>query len=657
MNVKKRISDGISYIFKELSEAKFNDITEERRHILLISLDLYLNALEYLVNSKKTDRAEIYINATEVNVDDISKLINNKEEIYIGYGYPISINADSQNIFVSKISEIRARLNLKIDEQLPGNVHILIPMNIIHMPEYETIKETDDDSLIDIFDEDFNLKEEVQKKGYDYISSHGVGVVLLAGGGGTRFKNSVEDLHNNPDEEQNKWTIQALAKSGVLGKIDAEIAKVVAPMTAVANNSPIQENLESVASIVRDFKPDMPVVIIVGPTTEQVVMDLLQKHDSFGIKNIAIRTQGKLPFINESTLEVINIDDGILDGANGGGGTLLALGISGLKDIRGNELFEGSAFEWFKSLGVQDIIMAQTDDAKDREIYIGFAGVMASCIKQDEKGMVILGADYPNSYKEIVKDGKDTFDADFKIGSVWDFINADGKKVKTAIVEYNELNSMQKDVVFNVFKGNHKGRIIGNLGSYMLSMELASKIINDNVLPLHFQVGKKEKTERGKHYVVTKFEYFMTDVLEIASLTDNQIGILMLRNTEKFEGHMKHMTIDSLPLKDVYKLAIAQQSKLFKDRSKAKDLGIEMDTNAVVEFSNLAKIASVGKGVKIKDEARVFFGGDSNKEHSIRIGNNVVFKGNVTVMIMGNKDVIIEDGTCFDDRNMGTVIV
>ena len=648
MDVKERISDGISYIFKELNEAKTNDITQGRRRFLLISLDLYLNALEYLVSNKQSDNTEIYINATEVNVDEIIKSIINKEEIYIGYNIPMLMDADSQNHFKSNISQIRTRLGLKIDKQLPSNIHILIPMNIIQMPEYETIKVTDDESLIDIFDEDFNLNVEVQKRGYDYIESHGIGVVLLAGGGGTRFKNSIEDLHNNPDEVQNKWTIQALEKSGVLEKIDAETAKVVAPMTAVANNSPIQENLESVASIIRDFKPDMPVVIIVGPTTEQVVMELLQKHDSFGIRNIAIRTQGKLPFIDENTLKVININDGILDGANGGGGTLLALGISGLRDISGNVFFEGSAFEWFKALGVQDIIMAQTDDAKDREVYAGFAGVMASCNEQNKKGMVILGADYPNSYKEIVKDGKDTFDADFKIGSVWDFLNADGKKVKTAIVEYNELNDKQKDIVFNVFKGHHKVRVIGNLGSYMLSMELASKIINDNVLPLHFQLGKKENTEDGKHFLVTKFEYFMTDVLEIASLTDNQIGILMVRNTEKFEGHMKYMTIDSLPLKDVYKLAIAQQGKLFKDRCMAKRLGIQMDSNAVVEFSNLANVASVGKGVKIKEDARVFFGGDSNKEHCIRIGDNVVFGGNITVIIEGNKNVVIEDGTCYE---------
>src|SRR5665647_3469142 len=72
MDVKKRISDGISYIFKELNEAKTNDITQERRRFLLISLDLYLNALEYLVSNKQSDNTEIYINATEVNVGAVS---------------------------------------------------------------------------------------------------------------------------------------------------------------------------------------------------------------------------------------------------------------------------------------------------------------------------------------------------------------------------------------------------------------------------------------------------------------------------------------------------------------------------------------------------------------------------------------------------------
>src|SRR5665647_2773647 len=89
MDVKKRISDGISYIFKELNEAKTNDITQERRRFLLISLDLYLNALEYLVSNKQSDNTEIYINATEVNVDEIIKSIINKEEIYIGYNIPM----------------------------------------------------------------------------------------------------------------------------------------------------------------------------------------------------------------------------------------------------------------------------------------------------------------------------------------------------------------------------------------------------------------------------------------------------------------------------------------------------------------------------------------------------------------------------------------
>lgn len=643
------------------------------------SLELCLHALNHLmknnVNDLENSNKQIYIDIYHEELDVIIDKITYDTDVYIGYNLQVQDIDSIMQKTKEVINDITKRVNEKGLGQRAIHIFSLMPKDIT----YNISKSIKPELLlseqyVDLFDNKDRFINSLQQNGADYIASGIVGIVMLAGGGGTRLKNSIDDIlknvnistincnvdgnvSNNIDNivtshsisEDQKWTIEQLSKSDLLSKLNSDVSKLVVPMTVMANKSPICENLEALSSIARDFNPLLHVVIVVGPTTKGPIINLLKDNNNFGLKKLVVMEQDEYPFVREDTGRIAEQRDGsYMTGANGGGGVLLALNKSVLKDCYGNIVFEGTAIEWFRNSGVSDIIMAQTDDAKDKQVYLGLAGAKHLANKREKNSLVVLGSEYPKLYKVTSKNGTSEIDFDFKIGSLWQWHNPEGKLVKYGITEYGELSKEQKDIMKSVFEGLSSGRIIGSSGSYVLGVNIIHEIIEKSLLNLHFQPGKKEVCKDGSRMTVTKFEFFIPDIVEIAAALNYKLIVAMLRNTSNIHGKLANMTIDSLPVKDVYKLALAQAPKLYKDKSILKQMGISIEQEVMVEVSNLVNWGKIGNGIEIKDMAKVYFGGSYEKECNINIGNKVIFKDSVKVYIGGDCPIFIEDYVCFE---------
>ncbi len=637
------IINSINFIYNEIRSEGIAGTLTPRRLFFIRSLNYHLNAIETAYTMHEANKDFACPNIVDLDEEikaQINREIKENKKIF----FTLS------TLMTSCEDEIEKAY--KLFQEYGDKIEILIPTKAPYLPKYERVERFDSGEIVNLYNNVSQINNLCQNEGKEYLTTNLLGFVLMAGGGGTRFKNSISDLKNNPNDPHNKEIIDYLKDSGVLDGIDENIAKVVTPMTAIMGKSGFEENIESVASIVRDYNIEMPVVIIVGPTTKEPVCKLLLDNNNFGIKNIAVIQQGNLPFINENDSRIIEYGGKILHGSNGGGGTLLALGINEVSDSSGRKIYDGTTIEWFNSFGVKDILFNQTDDARDRELYIGYAGAMNICRKQNKKSIVILGGHYPHAYKMIDKPAGKLFDADYKIGSLWDYFDEEDNLVKSAVVEYAELSEEQKAILSDIIQDKRVGTIVGNNAGYMLDIELAEKVVKENSLPLHFQFGKKEKVfDKGKEtelvFNVTKSEFFMTDLVEAASLNGYSIAVNMVRDTSTLSGDLQYINIDCTPIKDAYKLMLSQKSKVLKDSIKAKNIGLQVEESAVVEISSLAIIESVGENVMICNYGRVYIGGCMNKNSKINFGNDIIVESGATLIITGTEGVNVPSGSRF----------
>ena len=498
---------------------------------------------------------------------------------------------------------------------------------------------------IDIFDHimiNDAYNNELQILGEEKLLKKDTGIVLLAGGGGTRVLESLKSLLKSlkDDEidlltEEEKKTVDMFKSINSINILETNETKLTLPITPIKGKSSMILNLESISSLARDFNKDLKVLIMVGPTTISAIKELLIENDNFGLQNIAIKIQGTLPCINQKTNDFILYQNGeYLSGANGGGGVFEALFSDVLKDAKDNIVYEGNAMEWFKDSQLDDILIAQTDDAKEKEVFKALLGTKQKADKNGNmNNLVGMAYRYPKKYKEI--GGEIEFA--FKLGSLWKV--SQGKKSYYKILEFNDLSENERKIVIDNFK-LESSILAANSGSYVLPIELSEKIYKEKLLELHLQ---KNKFEKG--YKVTKFEYFLPDIVEIATKNDYNLSVLLLRDSSMLSGVLKDNSIDSMPIKDISKLSIAQEIKEYLDKKKLQDLGVKVHDDAIVEISNLASF-TIGNDVVLKKDSKLYIGG-SYEAYNISIGNNVTFEEGSIVIIEGNKDVTIDDGVVF----------
>lgn len=455
---------------------------------------------------------------------------------------------------------------------------------------YDHLPPADSQSML--FGEDGLIRPEIAARGIQALESRRTAFVLLSGGAGTRYSDTSAALYEawrtHTANAQQQATLDIFEQLKLDIKKCLEHSKLFAPMGCLSGCGPLETNLNSIAELLQKTHDDVPVIIFCGDSTRADVEHLLETHRFFGLKNLAVIDQDLAPFVAEESNTLLRTASGVACGANGGGGIVYSLGHARPLDVQGRPLFEGSVLDWLKALSIERIVFSQTDDAKRPEVYLGLCAAVG-----DDASLVAAGSRYPT----VLSEGKPTF----KLGSLW----SDGAR-SLCCTEFAELQSAQ---IALLTQENHPdGYAVANTGLYLADLTLIQRIIDGGLLGIHLQRHKKETGADGQLHAVTKFEYFLPDLLGVASQIGARCRIALLRDTSRLEGSLRNLTVDALPAKDIHKLALSQLAKLYTDKTLASAAGLTIDEGALFEMGPFVTLRAEA-GARLGRGARVYIGG------------------------------------------------
>lgn len=458
-------------------------------------------------------------------------------------------------------------------------------------PAYDRLPGADSQTVL--FGADGLIRPDIARAGLEALTAHRTAFVLLSGGAGTRYADSSAALREARDRgaltDEQRDTLDIFRT--VYGDVDECLtrSKLFAPMGCVTGRGPFEINMESIAELLEKTHDDAPVVVFVGDSTREDVERLLAEHSNFGIRRLAVIDQDMAPFVREEDGALLETEDGAACGANGGGGIVYSLGHARPVDVHGHALYDGTVLDWFDALAIDRIVFSQTDDAKRPEVYLGLCAAGA----EDGVSVAASGSRYPT----VMAGGKPFF----RLGSLW----SDGAGA-LCCTEFAELQPGQVDLLT---RENHPdGYAVANTGLYLADIELVRRVIASGLLGIHFQRRKKERGADGQLHDVTKFEYFMPDLLGVASQLGAKCRIALLRDTANLTGPLRNLTVDALPAKDIYKLALAQLAKLYCDITLARAAGLTVEDGALIELGPFARIVAE-PGARVLKGARLYVGG------------------------------------------------
>ena len=480
-------------------------------------------------------------------------------------------------------------------------------------PAYNRLPGADSQTVL--FGADGLIRPDIARAGLEALTAHRTAFVLLAGGAGTRYADSSAALREARDRgaltDEQRDTLDIFRT--VYGDVDECLtrSKLFAPMGCVTGRGPFEINMESIAELLEKTHDDAPVVVFVGDSTREDVERLLAEHGNFGIRRLAVIDQDMAPFVREEDGALLETEDGAACGANGGGGIVYSLGHARPVDVHGHALYDGTVLDWFDSLSISRVIFSQTDDAKRPEVYLGLCAAGA----EDGVSVAASGSRYPT----VMAGGKPFF----RLGSLW----SDGAGA-LCCTEFAELQPGQVDLLT---RENHPdGYAVANTGLYLADIELVRRVIASGLLGIHFQRRKKERGADGQLHDVTKFEYFMPDLLGVASQLGAKCRIALLRDTANLTGPLRNLTVDALPAKDIYKLALAQLAKLYCDITLARAAGLTVEDGALIELGPFARIVAE-PGARVLKGARLYVGGAAEQPVEATFKSSARIAGDVRI--------------------------
>ncbi len=492
---------------------------------------------------------------------------------------------------------------LKVYPLYPGKIVSPVAYDHLPSPESQTV----------LFGEDGLLRPEIREAGFKALSTHRTAFVLLSGGAGTRYSDSAAALNRARQSgdltEEQRATLSVFERLGLNVDQCLESSKLFAPMGCLSARGPLEINLDAIAELLCETGEDVPVIIFCGDSTRADVEQLVKKRNGFGLKHLALIDQDMLPFVNEEDGTLLTTASGLACGANGGGGIVYSLGHAHPLDVNGAPLFEGTVLEWLDHLHIERVIFSQTDDAKRPEVYWGLCAAAG-----DDAALVAAGSRYPT----VLADGKPAF----KLGSLWS--NASGALCCT---EFAELRA---DQIALLTQENHPdGYAVANTGLYLADIGLLRQVIESGLLGIHFQRHKKETGVDNQLHSVTKFEYFMPDLLGIASLLGAHCRIALLRDTSGLSEPLRNLTVDALPAKDIHKLALSQLAKLYIDTTLARAAGLTIEEGALIELGPFARLRAE-KGARLLPGAQLFLCGSANQPVDVLLEKTARIEGKLT---------------------------
>ena len=480
-------------------------------------------------------------------------------------------------------------------------------------PAYDRLPGADSQTVL--FGADGLIRPDIARAGLEALTAHRTAFVLLSGGAGTRYADSSAALREARDRgaltDEQRDTLDIFRT--VYGDVDECLtrSKLFAPMGCVTGRGPFEINMESIAELLEKTHDDAPVVVFVGDSTREDVERLLAEHGNFGIRRLAVIDQDMAPFVREEDGALLETEDGAACGANGGGGIVYSLGHARPVDVHGHALYDGTVLDWFDALAIDRIVFSQTDDAKRPEVYLGLCAAGA----EDGVSVAASGSRYPT----VMAGGKPFF----RLGSLW----SDGAGA-LCCTEFAELQPGQVDLLT---RENHPdGYAVANTGLYLADIELVRRVIASGLLGIHFQRRKKERGADGQLHDVTKFEYFMPDLLGVASQLGAKCRIALLRDTANLTGPLRNLTVDALPAKDIYKLALAQLAKLYCDITLARAAGLTVEDGALIELGPFARIVAE-PGARVLKGARLYVGGAAEQPVEAAFKSSARIAGDVRI--------------------------
>ncbi len=130
--------------------------------------------------------------------------------------------------------------------------------------------------------------------GADAMAAGEVGVILVAGGSGTR--------------------------------LGFEGPKGTFPIGPVSSASLFQIHAEKIVALGHRFGRSMPLYIMTSPENHQATVNFFQANDRFGLEHVRFFLQGQMPAVDQQTGRVLLADkDHVALSPDGHGGTLVAL--------------------------------------------------------------------------------------------------------------------------------------------------------------------------------------------------------------------------------------------------------------------------------------------------------------------------------------------
>ncbi|MCI5546693.1 MAG: hypothetical protein MR399_07030, partial [Clostridiales bacterium] len=120
------------------------------------------------------------------------------------------------------------------------------------------------------------------------------------------------------------------------------------------------------------------------------------------------------------------------------------------------------------------------------------------------------------------------------------------------------------------------------------------------------------------------------DLLGVASQLGAKCRIALLRDTANLTGPLRNLTVDALPAKDIYKLALAQLAKLYCDITLARAAGLTVEEGALIELGPFAHVTAE-KGARVAKDARLYIGGAAGHPIKVYIKRTACIEGELRV--------------------------
>jgi UDP-N-acetylglucosamine/UDP-N-acetylgalactosamine diphosphorylase len=239
------------------------------------------------------------------------------------------LNEEEQGLLASEIRSIDfERLDRLIADLVVTENSAVPPVDRVQPIDVVRLPQTDGERVV---------RRRAGGMGADALAAGEVGVILVAGGSGTR-----------------------LGYEGPKGTF---------PIGPVSSASLFQIHAEKVAALVARYGRPIPLYIMTSPENHEATIAFFESHGRFGLEHVRFFTQGQMPAVDRATSKVLLASPGrVALAPDGHGGTLAALAAPGPGGTP-------SCLDEMRDRGVRTLFYFQVDNPLVRIAEPSFIGL------------------------------------------------------------------------------------------------------------------------------------------------------------------------------------------------------------------------------------------------------------------------------------------